>query len=237
MNKFFIVLGSIAVSLSIDTMTELNLIKEIANRGYKINMSELYRFINERGNKSKFLLLFIPGINIINSFIKMKKYEVLKEELLSNLDNTNIFIKMSDEEYQSYLDNPKSVSALNMSVNYSLKNENTLETNDNNNPKVNGYIWISNGHYKQIFNDGRVIEIYFRKEEENIVVTDIFGSISELSVEEQVKELNKIFKCLYNKKVIIEKKSDITIEKENLIEHRNDIINSLAKDEVKLTLK
>ena len=187
MNKFFIVLGSIAVSLSIDTMTELNLIKEIANRGYKINMSELYRFINERGNKSKFLLLFIPGINIINSFIKMKKYEVLKEELLSNLDNTNIFIKMSDEEYQSYLDNPKSVSALNMSVNYSLKNENTLETNDNNNPKVNGYIWISNGHYKQIFNDGRVIEIYFRKEEENIVVTDIFGSISELSVEEQVK--------------------------------------------------
>lgn len=233
MNKLVFVLGSMIVSLSIDTISELSIFKEIADRGYKVNMNNIYKYINKKDNKLSYLLLFIPGVNIVNSLCKMKRYETLKNELLSKLDDSDLFTKMNDEEYQSYLDNPKSITALNMSVEQSLKNEE--KDVKQNNPV--GFIMITNGKYRHNYNDGTFNEIHFRKDEEFIVVTDMFGKITLLNEEEQIRELNKIFQTLYKKKVIIEKKSDISLQKEALIEHRNQILLNSTDNEVKLALK
>ena len=231
MNKIFIIIGSMLISLSIDTMSELFIFKQVANRGYKININNIYSCFNNGENKLKYLLLFIPGINIINSFFKMKRLDAIKKELLLKLDNTDLFIKMSDEEYQNYLDNPKCITALNMSFFLNLNNDNIRED-----CKPEGYIWISNGRYRQNNDDGTYNDIMFKNENDKIIVTSVSGVISSLSDEEKLNELNKIFKCLYKKKVIIEEKSNITLEKEKLIAHRDEILASFD-DENKLILK
>lgn len=233
MNKLVFILGSMLVSLSIDTISELSIFKEIANRGYKVDMNNVYKYINKRENKLHYLLLFVPGINIVNSLCKMKKYETLKNELLSKLEENDLFVKMTDEEYQSYLDNPKSVVALNMSVEHSLKKEEVSIQP----MRPVGFIKITNGNYRQENNDGTYNDINFRKEEDCIVVTSISGVIASLDEEEQIKELNKIFKTLYKKKVVIEKKSSITLQKEALIAHRDDVLSFIDNNEMKLSLK
>ena len=172
----------------------------------------------------------MPGLNIISSLIRMKKYSKYRKELDNIIKNTNLFIKLDEEEFNKFLDNPKSINAFNISFDY-----NTLSS-DFNKPK--GFIKISNGNYRQDNGDGTFNDIDFRKEDEYIVVTSIKGELTKLDEQNLLSELNKIFFTLYKKTVVIEKKSDITLEKEMLIQHREDIIDSCLEDNsLKLKLK
>lgn len=232
MNKIVLFLGTMLVSLSVDTISELSILKDIAYRGYKINLNKIFKFINKDNNKFSKLLVFVPGVNIINSLIRMKMFGTIKKDLLNGLEDNDLFIKMTEEEFQKFLDNPKSVTALNLSVDYSLKNESNTEVN-----KPVGFIKISNGNYRQDNNDGTFNDINFRKDDDKIVITSVSGEIAALTEEEQIKELNKIFKCLYKKKVVLEKKSSTTLKKEILLAHREEVLNKRLDDEQTLVLK
>ena len=232
MNKIIFAIGTIFLSISIETMSELSIFKEAANLGYKINMEKFFEYLSEKDKKVRNLLFIIPGINIVNSIFKLSEHKKIKNELLGNIHNSDIFIKMSDEEYQYYSDNPKSVTAFNMAFDYSLKHE---EKNIINEPV--GFIRITNGNYRHDFNDGTFNDISFRKEDDKIVVTDIKGVISSLDKDDQLKELNRIFKCLYKKKAVIEEKSSITLQKEALIAHRDEVLNYKNEEDIKLILK
>lgn len=232
MNKIVLFLGSMLVSLSVDTISELSILKDIAHRGYKINLNKIFKVINKDNNKFSKLLIFVPGVNIINSLIRMKMFGTIKKDLLNGLEDNDLFIKMTEEEFQKFLDNPKSVTALNLSVDYSLKNESNTEVN-----KPVGFIKISNGNYRQDNNDGTFNDINFRKDDDKIVITSVSGEIAALTEEEQIKELNKIFKCLYKKKVVLEKKSSTTLKKEILLAHREEVLNRRLDDEQTLVLK
>lgn len=232
MNKIVLFLGSMLVSLSVDTISELSILKDIAYKGYKINLNKIFKVINKDNNKFSKLLVFVPGINIINSLIRMKMFGTIKKDLLNGLEDNDLFIKMTEEEFQKFLDNPKSVTALNLSIDYSLKNESNTEVN-----KPVGFIKISNGNYRQDNNDGTFNDINFRKDDDKIVITSISGEIAALTEEEQIKELNKIFKCLYKKKVVLEKKYSTTLKKEILLAHREEVLNRRLDDEQTLVLK
>lgn len=209
------------ISFVTETICELSIYKKIASEGYKIDMNKIYKYMKKDKSKFRSLCLFIPGVNIINSLLKMNRFEITVEYLFDNMNSNDFFIKMSEEEYQSYLDNPKSITAFNMSVDTSLKEEKK---------EVNvpvGIIKISNGKYRHDYNDGTFNDISFRKEEDKIVVTDISGKLASLSEEEQLIEINRIFKCLYKKSAVIEKKSETTLFKEALIEHRDEVLNNM----------
>ena len=223
----FIIL-SFFLSLGIETINELSIFKEIANLGYKVDLSIVEQYVDKKDNFKWLVMSFIPGLNVFASIKRLKKYDSFRNDISNKVNEMDLFIKMDDEEYQSYLDNPKAINAFNISFDYNT------DENKNDYMKPKGFIRISKGIFRQDNNDGTFNEISFRKESEYIVVTDIKGEISKLDKDKQIDELNKIFNTLYNKFVVIEEKSDITLEKELLIEHRNDILNSINEKQLRL---
>mgnify|MGYP003288942929 CR=1 FL=1 len=232
MNILFLFFGSLIISLSIDTIGELSFLKDFAHKGYKTNMNKLFDIINKNDGKFHNLFLFIPGINIVNSLLRMRMLKNIKKELLLNLNDNDLFIKMTEGEYQSFMENPKSVNALNLSFDYVLKN---IECESLNKPT--GTIKISNGNYRQDNIDGTFNDIDYKKEEDKIVITALSGEISSLSEEKRIEALNKIFKPLYKKSIVIDEKLDTTLKKELLIAHREDVLKELLDNEHKLILK
>ncbi|MBQ7790237.1 MAG: hypothetical protein IJ399_03135 [Bacilli bacterium] len=222
---------SIIVSLGIETANELDIFKEIANFGYKVDLSKVEKYIDKKDSFRTYCLLLIPGFNFIYSLSRLKKYNKFKSEIYHNLTHMDLFIKMEDEEFEKYLENPKSINAFNISFDKEIIEE------KRNDMKPSGFIKITNGNYRQDNNDGTFNDINFRKEEDRIVITSVSGEIASLTEEEQIKELNKIFKCLYKKKVVLEKKSSTTLKKEILLAHRDEVLNIRSDDEQTLVLK
>lgn len=235
MNVLLIVLSTIVLSFSIELLNEMTIFKEIANRGYKIDMNKASKYANKKEQQMFLVKMIIPGVNIVEAFKRMNKYEKAKSELFANLDKIDLFVKMTDEEYQQYIDRPKSTTALNLAI--ALEDKKELPKKE---PiKQTGYIKISNGTYRHEFGDGTYTEILFKKENGKAIVTSMKGKITELSPKEQQEELDKIFKTLYKQKAIIEEeKSQTTIKKEQLIAHREEVLASQKEDnQMKLSLK
>ena len=91
--------------------------------------------------------------------------------------------------------------------------------------KPSGFIKITNGNYRRDNIDGSFDDICFRKENDKIVVTSVKGELSKLDRDTLMSELNKIFYCLYKKKVVLEEKSDLVLKKEELVSLREEAIN------------
>ena len=210
---------SIIVSLGIETANELSIFKEIANFGYKVDLSKVEKYIDKKDSFKTYCLLLIPGFNFIYSLSRLKKYNKFKSEIYHNLTHMDLFIKMEDEEFEKYLDNPKSINAFNISFDKELIEE---KSND---MKPSGFIKITNGNYRRDNIDGSFDDICFRKENDKIVVTSVKGELSKLDRDTLMSELNKIFYCLYKKKVVLEEKSDLVLKKEELVSLREEAIN------------
>lgn len=229
MNLLFIILGTIVISCTLEISNEMSIFKDVASRGYKIDMNKVSKHIDKKQNKLFWIKLLIPGVNIISSIKRMIKYDKIKKELFQKIDETDLFVKMTEEELEKYSDSPKSTTALNMAIPLEEKKE-IKEPK-----KPQGYICISNGTYRHEYNDGTYTKIKFRREKDKVVVTSLEGKILELSPKEQQKELNRTFNTLYKLNAVIEEPSQITLQKEALIAHRDEILSN--QDEMKLTLK
>lgn len=235
MNILLILLSTIILSFSLEILNEMTIFKEIANRGYKIDMNKASKYANKKQKQNYLLKLLVPGVNIVEAIKRINKYEKAKTELLANLDKIDLFVKMTDEEYQQYIDRPKATTALNLAI--ALEDKKELPKKE---PiKQTGYIKISNGTYRHEFGDGTYTEILFKKDNGKVIVTSMKGKITELNSKEQQEELDKIFKTLYKQKAIIEdEKSQATIKKEQLIAHREEVLASQKEEnQMKLTLK
>ena len=230
MEIILFIIMSILISLGIETVNELSIFKEIASLGYKLDLNKIDKYIDIKDNNRWLFMLMIPGLNIVESIKRLNKYSKYKTEIHKIIDDTDLFIKLDDEVYDDFLDNPKSINAFNILFDY-----NSLNSSDDY-MKPKGIIMISNGVYRQDNNDGTFNDISFRNEDHCIVVTRVMGEISKLDTDKQIEELNKIFYTLYKKKVIIEKIKPVS-QKELLLEHRKNILNLNDIDDTSITLK
>ena len=226
MEYLLIYIISIIASMGIELVGELSIIKELATKGYKLDMEKSSERKTKQERKKDILKKFIPIYNIIHSFKQLAKYEKEKKKILENPSNYESIVEMNKIEKDLFNEKPKAITALNLAIS---------PIDEKNYRKPKGIIKISNGVYRHDNNDGTYTQIKFKKETDIIVITDLEGEILSLEPEQQLKELNKIFNTLYKLDVVIETKSDITKQKEELIEHRDEIL--AQKDEIKLTLK
>lgn len=224
MQYLIIYLISILTSISIELVGELSIIKELAQKGYKLDINKSTKHITKKERKKNIFKKLIPIYNIVYSFYQLIKYEKQKNSLLENPDET--IIEMNKIEKQIFEDNPKAITALNLA---------TTQIDEENYRKPKGFISISNGVYRNENNDGTYTQISFRREKDRIIVTSLEGTITELDPKSQQKELNRIFNTLYKLNAVIEEPSEITKQKEALIAHRDEILQQ--QDEIKLTLK
>ena len=226
MEYLIIYIISVITSISIELIAELSIIKEIAQKGYKLDILSATDELTNYETKNNFLKKLIPIYNIIFSIKQTKKYKNIKEKLLENPSNQKTLVKMNDIEKAIFEEKPKSITALNLAVS---------QIDEENYRIPRGYITINNGIYRQVNNNGTYSQITFERSKDKIIIYSLEGEISKLDIEEQQKELNKIFNTLYNLNAQIETKSKITQEKEKLIEYKEKILEE--KNEMKLKLK
>lgn len=226
MEYIIIYLVTIFASFAIEVVGELSFIKDLAIKGYKLDIKKTTENVTEEQRKMNLLKKLIPLYNIFYSLKQLSKYEKQKRIILENPNENQSLVQMNKIEKELFNEKPKSITALNLAIS---------PINENNYRKPNGIISISNGVYRDENNDGTYTQITFRKETDKIVVTHLEGKILLLDIETQQQELNKIFNTLYKLNVVIEYKENITEQKEALISHREEILKQ--KDQLKLTLK
>lgn len=226
MEYILIYLVTILASFGVEVVGELSFIKEVAQKGYKIDMKKATEHISKNERKVNIFKKFIPVYNIIHSFKQLSDYEKQKNKILRNPEQTESLVEMNEIERSLFEDKPSSITALNLAV---------TDIDEKNYRMPKGFISISNGTYRNENNDGTYTQIKFRKESDKIIVTSLEGEILKLDPKEQQKELNRIFRTLYKLNAVIEEPSQITLQKEALIAHRDEVL--AQQDEIKLSLK
>ena len=226
MEYIIIYLISILASFGIELVGELSFIKEVAQKGYKLDMKKATERISKKERKMNIFKKFIPVYNVIHSFKQLSDYEKQKNKILRNPEQAKSLVEMNEIERSLFEDKPSSITALNLAV---------TDIDEKNYRMPKGFISISNGTYRNENNDGTYTQIKFRKETDRIVVTSLEGEILKLDPKEQQKELNRIFRTLYKLNAVIEEPSQITLQKEALIAHRDEVL--AQQDEIKLSLK
>lgn len=226
MEYIIIYLVTILASFGVEVVGELSFIKEVAQKGYKLDMKKATEHISKKERKMNIFKKFIPVYNIIHSFKQLSDYEKQKNKILRNPEQAKSLVEMNEIERSLFEDKPSSITALNLAV---------TDIDEKNYRMPKGFISISNGTYRNENNDGTYTQIKFRKETDRIVVTSLEGEILKLDPKEQQKELNRIFRTLYKLNAVIEEPSQITLQKEALIAHRDEIL--AQQDEIKLSLK
>ena len=114
MEIILFIIMSILISLGIETVNELSIFKEIASLGYKLDLNKIDKYIDKKDNNRWLFMLMIPGLNIVESIKRLNKYSKYKTEIHKIIDDTDLFIKLDDEVYDDFLDNPKSINAFNI---------------------------------------------------------------------------------------------------------------------------
>ena len=115
MNLLNIWLGTIICSIACNVNGGLNMIKDLADQGYKINIEQLSetedQFSLEEDKISK-LGLFVPFVNILLEFDKKQKYNQAKPYLVDQLRAMGCLEHFSKEEKEAYELNPTGLNAL-----------------------------------------------------------------------------------------------------------------------------
>ena len=226
MEYIIIYLVTILASFGVEVVGELSFIKEVAQKGYKLDMKKATEHISKKERKMNIFKKFIPVYNVIHSFKQLSDYEKQKNKILRNPKQAKSLVEMNEIERSLFEDKPSSITALNLAV---------TDIDEKNYRMPKGFISISNGTYRNENNDGTYTQIKFKKETDRIVVTSLEGEILKLDPKEQQKELNRIFRTLYKLNAVIEEPSQITLQKEALIAHRDEVL--AQQDEIKLSLK
>ena len=168
MEYIIIYLVTILASFGVEVVGELSFIKEVAQKGYKLDMKKATEHISKNERKMNIFKKFIPVYNIIHSFKQLSDYEKQKNKILRNPEQTESLVEMNEIERSIFEDKPSSITALNLAV---------TDIDEKNYRMPKGFISISNGTYRNENNDGTYTQIKFRKETDRIVVTSLEGEI------------------------------------------------------------
>ena len=213
--------GTILVSKIMDIDLGLQVMKDVADAGYKINTEKLKSFngfLNENISQRRTLYTILPVVNVIFSFVARANYENRKDVMLNQMALLGIMEEMLPIEKELYNKRPTKFNAMKVSIDMEirLKNAKILETEDENESS----------------------KIYFEMENnlDDIVVLKAEGDASRLTVEEQKDKVVSAIKRAAEKYMEEEAKEDI-ISIENVQMTKNGNFTEESKKEFDEFLK
>ncbi len=115
MELIIIWLSSILIYLITEKIVEVNMIKDIADIGYKIKFEQvktIIRTMNFSNDILSFIISIIPGVNLISSLLTFYKYKYLRYMLMEYVFRIGFLPEMSQKEYEKYEEKPNVLKAL-----------------------------------------------------------------------------------------------------------------------------
>lgn len=178
-------LASIGASFIMELASEFRLYKDVADAGYKVNIkrfNELGKQFNPYATKQALLSLLLPfGINIIMVFYRAMQYNNLRPFLIDQLSVIDALEEMTEEEKKEYSEKPTALNAILITLKPKLIVSSTQSI------KIND----KNGTSEIVYKMGESLE--------NITIVEVTGPLSQLTVEEQKKEVIEAWKTLLQK--------------------------------------
>jgi len=176
MELLVIWLGSVVVSLGMDTALAFKMFKDVADQGYKIDFkrfSELGKQLNPDARKMSILGLFIPIANILLKFDQALKYNNARPFIADQLRVMDCIEPFSKDEEENYSKKPTGLNAMITAIKSELgiNDDKTLTFTDGDEK--------SSISYKEAKDGTRII-------------TKVSGPVSRLSVEEQIAKIDEI---------------------------------------------
>lgn len=101
--------GSIMVSLGIELTTELKMIKDMADLGYKINLEQLdqqQKLLATEELKRTLLFILVMPVNVLESFNRATLYHSNRDFMVSQLKAMDALEEMSEKEIKRYETKP-----------------------------------------------------------------------------------------------------------------------------------
>ena len=154
-------LGTIALSVEIDFSTDLKMLKDVYDAGYKIKTENLDRYNNlsvpdgeQDTSNFNLLTIIVPIINILEMSRQRFEYDKNKEDFINMLELSGALEVMSPLEKEIYDKHPNVLSALflNTKVAIRLNKANVIEIRTD---KENGDIYYEVGND---FSDIRILK-------------------------------------------------------------------------------
>ncbi len=123
-------LATCVASVVSDGYLGLNLFKEIANQGYKINgdkLKEVSSKLNPNTSRLDYAIKIVPGLNLLVAFQKGVAYGKSRQEIVDELVSEGAIVPMTDEEKEEYQKKPTFFKAV--SINRKNEQNKSKETN------------------------------------------------------------------------------------------------------------
>jgi len=108
-------LFTIIVSLGMELSNGLRLFKDVADAGYKIDITRISELSEEFAPdvlKTTFIERFIPVYNIFKQFQIRLQYDNTKYLMVDQLRTVDCLVEMTEEEREEYLKNPTGLNIL-----------------------------------------------------------------------------------------------------------------------------
>lgn len=168
-------IGSIIVSFSMEIINELKIFKDVADQGYKIDISrinELTKASNKENAKNTLMTLLIPGVNIASVLQRTMQYNSTRWMLIDQLKVMDFVTPFTKEEQQKYNQKPTVMNAISLNVLTSTEKRTS-----------NASISYLEGKKKNT--------IYFKYENKKLIIVSAKGPVSKLSKEYQKKKVEE----------------------------------------------
>ena len=123
-------IGTIMATSAIRVMTYLNILKDVADQGYKIKIGKMHENVGGLATSDDTgadkIVDYIPLVNMMNSFAEYTGYLYNRENVLMTLDQLNVVEEMDEVEKVDYKNKPNVLSLLKIYRNNARKREEAI---------------------------------------------------------------------------------------------------------------
>lgn len=186
--------GTIIVIKIMDIDLGLQVMKDVADAGYRIDTEKLKNFtgfLNENVQKRRLLYTLTPIVNVAFSFVSRVNYENRRAVLLDQLNILGIVEEMTPFEKELYNKRPTKFNALHSSITYEMK--------------------LRDAKIYEVDDENETSKIYFEMKDniDDIVILKAEGDASRLTPEEQKEKVANAIKKAAEKYMEEEAAEDI----------------------------
>lgn len=124
MELLIIWIATIIASFYMEITNELRMFKDVADAGYKVDVSQLSNFgkqLNPDASKVNLLSMLILGVNMLTVFQRAIQYNNVRPFVLDQLHVIDALEEMSELEKEEYAKNPTGFNAVMIILNKKLK--------------------------------------------------------------------------------------------------------------------
>ena len=177
MPLFITYILTIVLSNIMCSSLSFKILKDIADEGYKLSGKRVVDIKSEINFNMDKVSSLIPIYNILMPIFLLQNYNKCKDDFFEELRIIGAIEPMDEEEFLEYAKNPTGKNALDIFNNSKRKNN------------------TSNSVFTFYFEDSI---IKFRIENKEIVIIDITGPVSELSLKEQKELITQLIETFIN---------------------------------------